>query len=147
MAKCKLCGKKGLFLRLDNDGLCDTCSGKQKADALSSYKALAAAYSRIKPFREFIDSSNIEGMKECIDACQEFERLMQNTEITPSISRLIKLNAITRYSNCELPNFDTETKYGDKLEDITKTLDDLLHTATFRKNLLMEAHDEAVHFV
>lgn len=49
MAVCKRCGKKGLFLHVNADGLCKKCIGQQEALLAGKKKAVLAQSQRF-PF-------------------------------------------------------------------------------------------------
>lgn len=143
MAKCKLCGKKGLFLKLDSEGFCRECL-KQKEDeklqnAQNAYRKLSSAYAETNDFQKYIDLNDRYGKDKCITACDYFINLCENTELSQQFISIFKKNAIKRVKLYDLPDFQEHTKYGDELGDIALTISNLCENVLARKKIVLES--------
>ena len=99
MAKCRECGKKGLFLRLDGAGMCDVCHAEN--DASSRINRLKAEYDRLEVeynnAKEKTDSIISELKKqrreaevETIKAQSDLQDIIRKTIAVKSFAKSIK---------------------------------------------------------
>lgn len=74
MAQCKKCGKKGLFLRLDKNGLCDSCVASIRQQALEKARESERKLEEMKRKRQEVDRIVDEQLKRLNNAREEFEK-------------------------------------------------------------------------
>lgn len=108
MAKCQICGKKGLFLRLNSMGICSSCFSKiqkkkeeehllQIQNAQNYYNEIVSTFSEIQSELELdediISRENlIPAIEEKMKLCDKLDSLLKTYTKYPSIDKIIISN-------------------------------------------------------
>jgi len=74
MAQCKKCGKKGLFLHLDKNNLCDTCVELIRQQALEKAREAQRQLEEMKRKRQEADRIADEQIKRLNNAREKYEK-------------------------------------------------------------------------
>lgn len=146
MAVCTSCGKKGILLRLTEDGLCKECEKQQYDVAVADYNKLVEAYSGINLFRKHIDQGNLEGVSECIALCESFDACAQNIRITPAFSKIFLSHISDRITEIELTDFGNYSIFGKDIKDVNQIMSELIETTHRRKDMMVDFAARAEHF-
>lgn len=146
MAVCTSCGKKGILLRLTEDGLCKECEKQQYDVAVADYNKLVEAYSGINLFRKHIDQGNLEGVSECIALCENFDACAHSVRITPAFSKTFLSHINERITGIELPDFGGRYISGEDAKDVNQIMSELIDTTRARKDMMVDFATRAEHF-
>ena len=74
MAQCKKCGKKGLLLRLDKKGLCDSCVASIRQQTLEKARESERKLEEMKRKQQEVDRIVDEQLKRLNNAREEYEK-------------------------------------------------------------------------
>ena len=139
MAKCIVCGKKGLFFKVNAAGRCADCQAKREEqlrieaeerkrsaeeaerqaeqDALNQYNVIVAGYNRITADFDASDDDEenlplIPAMEEIVSFCDEFKEQLKSIRENPRIRKIIidRERANSNYSYA-YSNLDTHITY------------------------------------
>lgn len=146
MAVCTSCGKKGILLRLTEDGLCKECEKQQYDVAVADYNKLVEAYSGINLFRKHIDQGNLEGVSEYIALCENFDACAHSVRITPAFSKTFLSHINERITGIELPDFGGRYISGEDAKDVNQIMSELIDTTRARKDMMVDFATRAEHF-
>lgn len=150
MAQCKKCGKKGLFLRINQDGLCSECDKKEKDPeyiAAKEYVAkLSCAVEAATKYSVVLPSRGAECVSEQMSACShaielidEWKNYSKFTEAFLSTATIDKkpyggylTHPIFRFSVIPSDlNFDFEKAFAELRWEIEKLRVDCMITSRY----------------
>ena len=108
MAQCKKCGKKGLFLRLDKNGLCDSCVESARQQALEKAREAEALKHKRQEADRIADRQlqRLNDAREKYEKAEEYDKLIAVYEDvfsapTPWNAASHKLRLVGYYQKCE----------------------------------------------
>ncbi|CZT57453.1 DUF4041 domain-containing protein [Solibaculum mannosilyticum] len=132
MATCKKCGKKGLFLKVDIDGLCESCVHEEISSLRTALTPEARRYVSLKDEIRALETKKSEIEQEFHCKQGELDSICQNIE--QKKKQVIQLDEQMLWQDFGLyePKYDfcTSDEYNKRLKEIRQRQKDMIKAKT-----------------